>query len=176
MPVLLEDRDFYEESGGGVTLSGGECLLQWQFCRELLEMLKYEGIHTAVDTCGAVPREALDAVIPYTDVFLYDIKAINPAVHRKCTGLDNALILRNLRYLDSRGCKIEVRVPYVPDYNSGEMPAIREILAEMHHVKKVRVLAYHNYAADRYASLGMAASLPSRLPTEEEMSAVRALF
>ena len=73
MPTLLEDREFYENSGGGVTLSGGECLMQADFCAALLRALKEEGIHTAVDTCGFVSREALEKVIPDTDVFLYDL-------------------------------------------------------------------------------------------------------
>ncbi|MBO5670856.1 MAG: glycyl-radical enzyme activating protein, partial [Clostridia bacterium] len=98
MPLLLEDRAFYENSGGGVTLSGGECLSQAAFCRELLRRLKEEGIHTAVDTCGCVPRAVLDEVIPYTDIFLYDVKAVDDAVHKRCTGRSNASILENLRY------------------------------------------------------------------------------
>ena len=103
LPLLLEDRDFYENSGGGVTLSGGECLIYADFCAELLRRLKAEGIHTAVDTCGYVSREALDKVIPYTDVFLYDIKAADESVHIKCTGVSNRRIIENLRYLDSLG-------------------------------------------------------------------------
>ena len=77
MPKLLEDREFYENSGGGVTLSGGECLCQADFCAELLKRLKAENIHTAVDTCGSVSRDAIDKVMPYTDVFLYDINSLN---------------------------------------------------------------------------------------------------
>ena len=77
LPVLLKDKDFYDNSGGGVTLSGGECLMQADFCAELLQMLKKEGINTAVDTCGYVPKESIDKVLPYTDTFLYDIKAID---------------------------------------------------------------------------------------------------
>lgn len=81
MPILLEDKDFYKTSGGGVTLSGGECLSQADFCKELLKKLKKENIHTAVDTCGFVSKEAISKVIPYTDIFLYDIKAIDEDVH-----------------------------------------------------------------------------------------------
>ena len=77
LPLLLEDQDFYESSDGGVTLSGGECLLQADFCEQLLKELKVRGIHTAVDTCGFVSREALDKVIPFTDVFLYELGSYN---------------------------------------------------------------------------------------------------
>ena len=92
MSELLEDRDFYESSGGGVTLSGGECLCRADFCRELLMALKAEGINTAVDTCGFVPGSAFDKVIPYTDTFLYDVKAFSEDVHIKCTGYSNKSI------------------------------------------------------------------------------------
>lgn len=176
LPQLLEDRAFYENSGGGVTLSGGECLTQAAFCEELLRALKAEGIHTAVDTCGFVSREALARVIPYTDVFLYDIKAIDAEVHRRCTGQDNALILDNLRYLDACGKAVEVRIPYVPGYNAGEMEKIRDFLASISCVRKITVLAYHNYAGSKYASLGMENTLPPTLPTAEEIAAAQAMM
>ena len=90
--AVLEDREFYENSGGGVTLSGGECLMQADFCASFLKKLKELGINTAVDTCGYVPKESLDKVIPYTDKFLYDIKAVDNDVHIKCTGESNEKI------------------------------------------------------------------------------------
>ena len=99
LPLLLEDKEFYDNSEGGVTLSGGECLIQADFCAELLKELKRLGIHTAVDTCGFVSRNALDKVIPYTDVFLYDIKAYDEDIHIRCTGVSNKQILENLKYL-----------------------------------------------------------------------------
>ncbi|MBQ4528681.1 MAG: glycyl-radical enzyme activating protein [Clostridia bacterium] len=110
LPILLEDKDFYETSGGGVTLSGGECLCQADFCAELLKKLKEAGINTAVDTCGYVPKESIDKVLPYTDTFLYDIKAIDENVHMKCTGKSNRLILENIKYIDSLNKSIEVRI------------------------------------------------------------------
>ena len=173
LPLLLEDRDFYENSGGGVTLSGGECLLQADFCASLLKELKAAGIGTAVDTCGYVPREAFERVMPYTDVFLYDLKAFDEEVHKRCTGVSNKLILENLRYLDACGCKIEIRIPYVPDYNDGEIEAIARFLSTLKHVTKVRVLAYHSYARSKYEALGLPCTLPERMPTDEEMAAAR---
>ena len=167
LPDLLADRPFYEASGGGVTLSGGECLLQADFCAELLAALKKEGIRTAVDTCGCVPRENIEKVLPLSDVFLYDVKAIDPAVHRRATGLDNRLILDNLRFLDESGAETEVRIPFVPGYNDGEIPAIAAYLKTLRHLRAVRVLPYHNYAASKYAALGRKADLPPDLPTEE---------
>ncbi len=175
--VLAADKPFYDASGGGITLSGGECLLYPDFCAALLRRCREAGIHTAVDTCGAVPRESLDAVIPYTDIFLYDIKAVDEATHRRLTGATNALILDNLRYLDSRGCPLEIRVPYVPSLNEGEMPAIAALVGALRHVTRTRILAYHDLAASKYEALGLpypAAAAP--LPTEEALAAARALF
>lgn len=170
LPHLLEDREFYDHSGGGVTLSGGECLIHAEFCTELLQRLKSEGIRTAVDTCGAVPQAALDAVMPYTDVFLYDLKAIDAEVHRRCTGCDNHRILENLRYLDACGATVEIRIPYVPAYNDGEIPAMAKFLRELNHVSKIKLLPYHNYAGSKYAALEMNNTLPARLPTEDELT------
>lgn len=176
LPKLLEDKDFYDTSGGGVTISGGECLCQADFCAELLKALKEQGIHTAVDTCGMVSKEAFDKVIPYTDVFLYDIKAIDEDVHIKCTGHSNNLILENIQYLDSLGKDIEVRIPYVPEYNDDQMEKIADFLKPLRSVKRVRVLPYHNYAGSKYDALRMVNTLPLRLPTEEEISKVEKLF
>ena len=167
MPLLLEDRDFYEHSGGGVTLSGGECLTQADFCAELLMELKKEAISTAVDTCGFVAREALDKVMPYTDVFLYDIKAIDEDVHIRCTGQSNKVILENLKYLNRKNCKIEIRVPYVPGWNDNQIEKIAGFLAALKNVVKVRVLPYHNYAGSKYEALGMENTLPDQLPMDE---------
>lgn len=175
LPALLEDKEFYENSGGGVTVSGGECLMQADFCAELLKKLKENGVSTAVDTCGLVSRETLDKVIPYTDVFLYDVKAIDEDVHIKCTGVSNKIILENLKYLDSLGCKIEIRYPFVPDYNDGEAQKIAEFLSELKNITKIRVLAYHNYAGSKYEALGMENTLPTRLPCDEELAAAREL-
>ena len=168
----LEDRDFYGAQGG-VTLSGGECLLQADFCADLLCALKAEGIHTAVDTCGYVPRESLDKVIPYTDIFLYDLKAIDEDVHERCTGRKNALILENLRYLDSLGKRIEIRIPYVPRANGDQIDKIAGFIRALQNVSAVRVLAYHNFAISKYDALGLANTSPEGLPTDEEMRLVR---
>lgn len=176
LPQLLEDRAFFEESGGGVTLSGGECLMQADFCAELLRALKGEGISTAVDTCGFVPRSALEKVIPYTDVFLYDLKAFDEDVHLRCTGQGNKQILENLRYLDEQNCRIEVRVPFVPEWNDGEMEKIAALLQGMNSVVRVRVLPYHSFAGSKYAALGLENKLPRRLPTDEEIKGAEALF
>ena len=129
-----------------------------------------------MDTCGFVSKETLDSVIPYTDIFLYDVKAVDEDVHIRCTGKPNGIILENLKYLDSRGCKTEIRIPYVPGYNADQMEKIRDFLEPLQHITKVRVLAYHNYCASKYDALAMGNTLPERLPTEGEIKLTEHLF
>ena len=143
--------------------------MQADFCAELLKKLKENEIHTAVDTCGFVSKESLDKVIPYTDVFLYDIKAYDEDIHIKCTGVSNKQILENLKYLDSLGKAIEIRIPYVPDYNDMQIEKIAIFLAPLQNIKKIRVLPYHNYAGSKYEALDIVNTLPERLPTNEEI-------
>lgn len=176
LPMLLEDKDFYDNSDGGITLSGGECLLQADFCRELLKQLKSCGINTAVDTCGYVSKESFDKVIPYTDTFLYDIKAIDEETHIKCTGHSNKLILDNLKYIDSYNKNIEIRIPYVPGFNDGEIEKISEFLKDINNVRRVRVLPYHNYAGSKYLALGIDNNLPEKLPSDEEIAQAQNIF
>lgn len=176
MPILLEDKSFYDNSGGGITLSGGECLCQPDFCAELLKNAKENGLNTAVDTCGFVPRAAIEKVMPFTDMFLYDIKAIDENVHIKCTGQSNRRILENLKYIDAAGKKTEIRYPYVPGYNSGEAESIAEFVSSLKNVTGVRVLPYHNYAGSKYLSLGMKNTLPDKLPDNEEIENIKRLF
>lgn len=176
IPELLEDADFYSSSGGGVTLSGGECLLQSDFCAELLCELKKHDIHTAVDTCGFVSRKAIEKVIPYTDVFLYDVKAIDEDVHIKCTGFTNKPILENLKYLDECGKNIEIRIPYVPDYNSEQIPEIAEFLSTLRNISKVKVLPYHKFAGSKYDAVNMPNTLPEKTPSKDEITIARNLI
>ena len=145
--------------------------MQADFCAELLKRLKEHGIHTAVDTCGFVSKRSLDKVIPYTDVFLYDMKAYDEDVHIRCTGKSNKQILENLRWLDEVGARIEVRIPFVPEYNDREIGKIAAFLSELKNVTGVRILPYHNYAGAKYDSLCMDKNLPERLPTNEEIKA-----
>lgn len=169
MPILLKDKEFYETSGGGVTLSGGECLMQPDFCFELLKGLKKEGIHTAVDTSGFVPREAIEKVIKYTDIFLYDIKAYNREIHIKCTGQPNDIIIENLKYIDSLGKNTEIRIPLVPEFNIEEIAPISEFVKTLKNVTTVKILPYHNYAGNKYISLGYKNILPALLPTKAQV-------
>ncbi len=158
--TVAADKIFYDNSGGGVTLSGGECLLYPDFCAELLKMCKQNGINTAVDTCGYVPRENFDKVIPFTDIFLYDIKAIDSDLHKKYTGVSNHRILENLKYIDDAGCKTEIRIPAVPGCNEGEIDSISRFVAGLKNVTRTRILEYHDMARSKFHALGIPCTLP----------------
>lgn len=173
---LLRDKNFYEISGGGITLSGGECLMQPDACREILNTMKKNGINTAVDTCGMVPWENIEKIIDFTDIFLYDIKAMNEEVHKNCTGVSNKLILENLKRIDCYGKKIEIRFPYVPGYNDKETENIASFAKNIKNLVGVRVLPYHNYAASKYDALNMKITLPAVLPANEEIRQARDIF
>ncbi len=166
---LSRDEDYFRNSGGGVTLSGGECLLQGNFAVELARLLKKRGISVFVDTCGYVKRGVLERIIPYTDRFLYDIKAIDPAVHRYCTGKENGLILENLRFLSEQGCDVEIRYPLVIGYNDGECEKIGAFLRGLKGISKIKVLQYHPFAASRYLALGMKNTMPDTVTTFEDV-------
>ena len=139
--------------------------------------MKENGVSTAVDTCGFVSKKALDAVMPYTDVFLYDIKAVDEDVHEKCTGRKNGIILENLRYLDECGAKIEVRYPYVPGMNDDQCEKIADLLCTLKNLTKMRVLPYHSFAGSKYDAVDMENTMPkSEMPTAEKMKEINEYF
>lgn len=166
---LLKDREFFINSGGGVTLSGGECLSQPAFAVELAKHISQAGISVDIDTCGYASPAILKAILPYTDTFLYDIKAISPTVHRQCTGKDNALILENLKFLSEVGARIEIRYPYVKEFNDGECRKIGEFLKDMTGITKVKVLGYHSYADSKYDAIGKKNTLPRVKVTADDV-------
>lgn len=157
--ILKKDKPFFDASGGGVTLSGGECLAQSEFCIEVAKKLKQENINVYVDTCGFVNKKIIEQILPYTDKFLFDVKAFSPQTHKKCTGEENGLILQNLQYLSDNGACIEVRIPLVKGYNDSEIEDIAKMLSSLN-IKKVKVLKYHSLARSRYEALSMTDTMP----------------
>ena len=158
---LLEDRIFYAD-GGGITLSGGEPLLHSAFCAELLTRMKAEGIHCAVDTCGNVPWSAFEAVLPFTDIFLYDFKCADSEKHRQLTGSGNELILENLKKLNETGKEIEIRMIMVPEHNMAEddLRAAGEFMAPLKSISAIRLLAYHSLARSKFQAVGHPDTMP----------------
>lgn len=153
---IAQDIDFYKTSGGGVTFSGGECMLQVDFLKEILQLCHANGIHTAVDTAGCVPYEAIEKILPYTDMFLYDLKTMDSKKHKEYTGADNALILENLKKLLKADVDIWVRVPIINGVNDSdeEMKAMRDFFEANGYPEKIELLPYHSMGENKSRALG----------------------
>ena len=152
---LLKDKDFYG-NGGGVTFSGGECLMQFEFVSDMQKLLSLEGISTVIDTSGFVPWENIKATLPYTTLYLYDIKCIDRELHKKVTCGDNSLILKNLKKLDDSGSKIWIRVPLIPDFNDSkkEIEKIAKEVSKLKNAERVTLMPYHTLGKNKYETLG----------------------
>jgi len=154
---VLKDRPFYEQSGGGLTLSGGEPLLQFEFCRAILAAARAEKLHTCVETGGFAPEEQCRSLLPLVDLFLYDFKEYDPQRHRAFTGQSNELILRNLRMLDAAGARIILRCPLIPGCNLRDehLDAVARLSRELTHCEAVHVMGYHQLGASKRERLGL---------------------
>jgi pyruvate formate lyase activating enzyme len=152
---VARDAPFYAESGGGLTLSGGEPLLQREFTTALLRGAKAQGYHTALDTCGFAPWEAFERLRGFVDVFLYDLKLMDDTRHRRFTGVTNAPVLENLRALSARGHRIVLRVPVVPGItdDAENLRALAAFAAELPHLAGVDLLPYHPIGTAKYDRL-----------------------
>jgi len=176
---IEKDRPFYETSGGGVTLSGGECLLQRDFAGALLKQCKNQDLHTAVDTAGNVPWKVFETVLPYVDLFLYDMKLFDRNKHKAATGVDNDLILSNLIKLSDIGKKIWIRIPIIPGINSSteDINETADFIEKLKFIDSIELLPYHNLGEGKYKSVGMEYKLTSiKPPTEELMNSLIDIF
>jgi pyruvate formate lyase activating enzyme len=175
---ILKDREFYEISGGGVTLSGGEPLLQAEGCRELLAECRRAGIATAVDTAGNVPWQAFELLLPVTELFLFDLKTMDSDLHRSACGSGNELILGNLRRLGTSTVRLIVRIPVIPGYNDhkDDVARVAGLLRELPNVEKAELLPYHKLGLGKYRALGLAyrgGALPTFDPESAKLAALR---
>ena len=152
-----KDKIFYDRSGGGVTFSGGEPLLHPGFLFELLKKVKAKGIHTAVETAGNVPWKTFEDVLPYTDLFLYDVKVIDEEKHKAFTGVSNKQIVENLKKLGTMKTALSIRIPVIPGVNdtAGEMERIACLVKDFSAVTSIELMPYHNIAQGKYESLGI---------------------
>ena len=150
---LIKDRAYWGEDGG-VTLSGGEILMQSDEAARLLKLLHDAGVHTAVDTCGFVSRKAIEKVLPYADIFLFDLKLFDPAEHKKFTGQSNEIILENFEYLTQTGKRIWVRTPVIPGATDTDenIKGIASVVRDR--VEKWELCAFNNLCGDKYERLG----------------------
>ena len=158
----LEDKAFYDESGGGVTLSGGEPLFYWQWALELFKAFKAEGLHTCMDTSLYAPAAAIDALLPYVDMWLADYKAEDDTLHRRFTKVSNRIIKKNLEHLVAAKAKIEVRCLSVPRCTDGADLAARHRYLNSIGISEATIvdLKYYDYARSKYLALGMKDTMP----------------
>jgi pyruvate formate lyase activating enzyme len=156
LEAVKSDLVFYEESGGGVTFTGGEPFLQAEFLQELLENCFREGIHTAVETSGYAAWKSIKDASAYTDLFLYDLKLMNKEKHMKYTGVSNTLILDNLERLAGEKCGVLVRIPLIPGIND-DAENIREtgLYLGSIQISRVSILPYHNTGTYKYEQMGL---------------------
>jgi pyruvate formate lyase activating enzyme len=161
---INKDRIFYDESGGGVTFSGGEPLAQFEFLEAALRKCSKEGIHTVVDTSGYAEKDVFKKIMPFTKLFLYDLKLIDPTEHHKYTGVTNELILDNLNFLIESKAKVVVRIPLIP----GITAIIQNLSGIIDHLNNtdpkppVHLLNYHRIADGKYEKFGIANRMKGR--------------
>jgi len=153
---LLRDMPFYEESEGGVTFSGGEPLMQHEGLLQLLEACHTHGLHTCVDTSGYASWEQFEKILPFTDLFLFDLKNMDPELHMKYTGVDNEIILNNAEKLLENGSRLIFRIPVIPGINTSESEVsafIRFLKERAEKMTEVHLLPYHRIAGNKYRRL-----------------------
>ncbi len=172
---IEKDRVYYSRSGGGgVTLSGGECLCQPDFSEALLRVCKERGISTAIETAGFAPTETVRRILPYVDTVLMDIKHMNGEKHKEFTTGDNSLILENARIIAKEAKKLIIRTPVIPTFNDTENE-IRDIalFAKEIGASELHLLPYHRIGSDKYAGLGRNYTMSHiEVPTKEKMSSL----
>lgn len=177
---VRRDKIFYESSNGGVTVSGGEPLTHAQFVAELFELCHEDGINTCVETCGCVPTKAMELVAPLTDTFYFDLKIMDPALHKKYTGVDNTQILENARFLAGKGANILFRQPIIPGVNNTE----ENVRATAKFIKSlgredlaIQLMPYHRMGTAKYAALDMPYELEElQIMPAAEIDALEALY
>ena len=178
---LMKDQMFYEESGGGVTFSGGEVMsMDMDFILAMAKELKRQDVTLTIDTCGYVPYERFEKILPYVNTFLYDVKVMDPELHKKYMGTDNKLILENLIRLSQDGARIYIRIPTIKEVNGNE-ENMKETIAflKQHdiHPAGVNLLPYHDTGSGKYAKLDMEyKGTDLHAPEREEVEALAALF
>lgn len=171
MMEVLKDRAYFRRSGGGLTLSGGESLLQMDFASALLQAAKNSGISTAIESTGFARFEKIrDQILPYLDYFLMDIKHTDSAKHKFFTGVPNELILENAHKIAETGQNLIIRVPVVPGFNSTpeEILEIARFAKSLPGVEKLHLLPYHRLGSDKYDGLGRKYTLSAIEPPSNE--------
>ena len=171
MEIVEKDRQYYRRSGGGLTLSGGESLVQPAFARDLLRAAKEAGINTAMESTACAKYEVIESILPYLDTYLMDIKHVNSAKHKEFTGVPNELILENAKKIAESGMtELVIRVPVIPGFNDrrDEIEGIARFAGSLPGVKKMHLLPYHRLGQDKYEGLGREYLMKDILPPSNE--------
>lgn len=180
MREIEKDKIFYKESGGGVTFSGGEPFLQYEFLGDLFNACKHKGIHTAVDTTGYIKREKFESIYKPADLFLYDLKHMDDRLHKKYTGVSNKLIIENLEWISERKRRIIIRFPVVPGYNDSEknISLMRSLLEKLYpNVNKIDLLPYHRMANSKAQRFGLEQQIAGIVePDPAQLESIRKKF
>lgn len=176
---LVRDKPFYDQSGGGVTISGGEALSQPEFTLALLKSLKERGIHTALDTTGFSSAKNIDAVLPYTDLFLYDLKHMNSDLHKQMTGVPNEIIIENAKRIADAGGKIQVRIPVIPRFNDteeniGETGVFCRALGDA--ITVIQLLPYHNLGVMKHQRISNKKAAQAPVPSDEKIGSLKRIL
>ena len=177
---IAKDRSYFAATGGGVTLSGGECLMQWEFAAAVLELCRKNGIHTAIETALCVKKQALDAVIDRVDVFICDLKHVDGKIHEQYTGRGNGLILENIKYLAQNHKNIIIRIPLIPGVNDSDenLCAAAEFINDCGGgIAEAELLKYNDLAGAKYKNLDKSFNFDGVLTQpEDEFQRKRELF
>jgi len=158
--LVQKDKSYFDKSGGGITLSGGEVMRQAEFTREILQLAKQAEIHTCIETCGFGKQDDYASILPLVDIFLFDYKLTDPKEHKKYTGQSNKLILENLKFICSSRAKIILRLPVIPKINDNieHFKAVIALSNKYENIEKVEIMPYHNWGEHKYREIGL--SLP----------------
>lgn len=167
--IIKKDDVFYEHSGGGMTVSGGEALCHTAFVVELLKQCREQKIHTCIETSGYASKAQIDAVLPYVDLFLYDYKHSDDALHKKFIGVSNVKILENLEYIYSQEKPIILRCPIIPEVNDTKehFEAIQQLAERYANIQSIELLPYHDFGISKGSTIGIE-STRFRMPEEDE--------
>jgi pyruvate formate lyase activating enzyme len=176
--TIQSDTIFYDESGGGVTFSGGEPLMQPEFLREMASRSKDASIHTALDTSGYAPQKVLLEILPFIDLVLYDIKIMDDALHQKYTGVSNRPILENLEMLIESGKEVRLRFPVIPGITDTDknLREIKNYLAPFNRIKHIDLLSYHDISRGKYKRFGKDDKMGSQKLQEGSLDRIQKQF
>lgn len=172
LEIVEQDRPFYRRSGGGITLSGGECLCQPKFTKALLYACKESGISTAIETTASVDFKIIQEILPEVDTVLMDIKHVDPYKHKKFIGHDNSIVLENAKKIADTGANLIIRVPVIPTFNDqkDEISKIACFAKSLNNVTRLHLLPYHRLGQDKYNEIGREYLLKQlELPSNEYM-------